>query len=108
MGDLGLAALSHVTAQGHHVTGSLANACVRLERLENIVKKSVRRVAGALNVGNRVRRVRTEAVVTGVTGRASVLPDSSADCARTCVPRDVLVRAVSSDVPVIMELAAIL
>lgn len=41
MGDLGLAALSHVTAQGHHVTASLANACVPLERLENIVKKVI-------------------------------------------------------------------
>ncbi len=41
MGDLGLAALSHVTAQGHHVTASLANACVPLERLENIVNKVI-------------------------------------------------------------------
>lgn len=96
--------------------------------------QSVRKVAGVLNVGNRVRRVRTEAAVTGLTGRVSALRDSSADCVRTvskslslsnadtfplyvvfreclcvqCVPRDVLVRAVSSDVPVIMELAVIL
>jgi len=39
MEDLGLAAISHVTVQGHHVTGSPANACVLLERLETVVKK---------------------------------------------------------------------
>ncbi|KAG1925808.1 extended synaptotagmin-1, partial [Pimephales promelas] len=54
MGDLGLAAISHVTVQGHHVTGSPANACVLLERLENVVKKSVWRVTGALDVRKRV------------------------------------------------------
>lgn len=108
MEGLGLAALSHVTAQGHHVTGSLANACVPLERLENIVKKSVQRVAGVLDVRNGVRRVRTQAAVTLMTAHVSALLDSSADCARTCVPRDASVWAVSSDVPVIMEDAAIM
>lgn len=87
-----------------------------------------------LDVRNGVRRVRTEAAVTGVTARVSALLDSSADCVRTvsksllfsnthtsvlyvvfgecvcvqCVLRDASVWAVSSDVPVIMKDAAIL
>lgn len=84
-----------------------------------------------LDVGKRVRLVRTEAVVTGVTARVCALLDSSADCARTvsksvwisvlspgsgvfeslcvqCVPRAVSVWAVSSDVCVRMEDAVIL
>lgn len=108
MEDLGLAAISHVTVQGHHVTGSPANACVLLERLENVVKKSVWRVAGVSGVRKRVRRVRTEAAVTGVMARVCALLDSSADCVRTCVPRAVSVWAVSSDVCVIMEDVVIL
>lgn len=47
------------------------------------VHQSVRRVAGVLNVGKRVRLVRTEADVTGVMARVFVLLDSSADCVRT-------------------------
>lgn len=45
--------------------------------------QSVRRVAGVLNVGKRVRLVRTEADVTGVMARVFVLLDSLADCVRT-------------------------
>lgn len=97
-----------------------------------MLHQSVQRAAGVLDVRNGARRVRTEAAVTGVTARVSALLDSSADCVRTvskslrfsntsvlyevfgervcvqCVPRDASVRAVSSDVPVIMEDAAML
>lgn len=103
MGDLGLAALSHVTAQVHHVTRSLANVCAPLGHLENAVRKSVLKVSGVLTVGNRVRFVRTEAFVTNVTALVSVYRDSLADCVRTRVLRVGSVRVVSSDVPVIME-----
>lgn len=47
------------------------------------VHQSVRRVSGVSNVGKRVRLVRTEADVTGVTARVFVLLDSSAGCVRT-------------------------